>query len=150
MQLPTEASVEFSVPRPKVLHVLLSGAYVERSLQNKQVGELDLVFSDGSVFGVLLVAGRNIRETWGYVDELAAQQMNLFPPPVGWKNVVAEQQSRGGRAALGLIDLLSVPIPEPYASATVARLQIRDTSVETANSLWPSLVVYAITLEISE
>ena len=120
---------------PHSVKVLVSGAYVSESLRGKKIGEIVLNFSDGNHLITPLIALKNIRENWYYVGQV---------PAIESKCVYIELQKRGGSNAVGLLDELSIQVPLKERSKHITSITIRDTSLETAGSLNPSIQVSGV------
>lgn len=120
---------------PHSVKLLVSGAYVSESLRGKKIGEIVLNFSDGNHLTTPLIALENIRENWYYVGQV---------PTIESKCVYMELQKRGGANAVGLLDELSIQVPIKERSKHITSITIRDTSLETAGSLNPSIQLTGI------
>jgi len=147
LDLPTQVSLQTSIARPIAVYILLNGAYVDREFQGRKVGEVNLAFADGSTLNTSLIAYQNVRETWAFKDDSMADSMGAPQAGVQWRNVWIEEQNRGDQPAKAFIDMTTISIPEPYTSSVLISINIQDTSVDTAGSYDPSLVVMAITVE---
>jgi hypothetical protein len=150
MDLPTLASLQVSVPSPTAVHILLNGAYVDLAFRDREVGEIDLRFADGSSMRVPIIAWRCIREDWAYENHTTAESMSASPEMLQWRNVWVEHQQRDGRAAKAFIDMITVPVPEPFTSGTLTSITVKDTSVDSLGTFHPSLKLIAITVESRE
>jgi hypothetical protein len=147
LDLPTQGSLQTSIENPAAVHILLSGAFMDRAFQGRKVGEVNLTFADGTTLNTSLIAYQNVRETWAFKDDSTADSMGVPQAGVLWRNVWIEEQNRGDRPAEAFIDMTTLSIPEPYASGVLTSISILDTSVDTVGSSDPSLVVMAITVE---
>lgn len=147
MDLPIQGSLQVSIGRPLAVHILMHGAYVEHTVQDRKVGEIALSFADDSTLSIPIIAWQCIREGWAYEDDPRADFMSEPGTGVQWRNVWVEQQNRGDKPARAFIDMTTLSIPEPHASSILTSITIRDTSVGTVGYYYPSIVVMAITVE---
>jgi hypothetical protein len=118
--------------------VNLDGAPMD--FNGQKVGEIVLVWRDGAEQTVDLIAGVNVRG-WLLADSA-----------VPLRDAGSREVFRGadlyGRSAV--IDSLTVVADPSERSEGLARVIVRDTSFDTANSLDPGLVVRAITVVASD
>ncbi|GEM_PF-2538578 len=144
---PTEGVLNVYIPQPKAVHVLLGGGWTLAQFRNAAVGTITLSFSDGQALVVPVIPGFNLRENWGYDDSSYNQDlvMEASGDP-NWSNVYGEMQGRGDQPATAFIDLLTIPVPAAYQTATLTQITIRDTSAQTVSHLSPSLHIYAISV----
>jgi hypothetical protein len=144
---PIRAVLVVSVPNAKSVYILMGGAYISKSLNGQQVGNIVLGFDNGETFTKDLIAGQNIRENWGYLsppenpaDDQDITSMDASNASADWQNVYYENQIRGGKAALGYVDMLTIPVPDNDRKSTLTAITINDTVYD------PSILIYAITI----
>jgi hypothetical protein len=142
--------LETYVHRPKFVHLLMVGGYVDAPFANQQIGELVLYFADGRTQAVPVVAWKNIREGWAYAGSEAANPLIPDQPNQSWQNVLSEPQLRGGQSAYGFIDMLSIALGTEYDDTQLIAIEVSDRSPELIGSESPSIVVMAITVEAQE
>jgi len=145
--LPLEGVLQVNITRPKIVHVLLNGGYVEHSLQDVKVGEVVLTFDDGAKATYNIVAWQSVRETWGYVDDPAAFQLTSPPNGTTWRNVYQEDQLRGNALAKGFVDMVSFTLPDEFMAKRLVSITISDTSDDTPDGEKTSLIVMGVTVE---
>jgi len=138
--LPSRGSLRVSIAQPTALHVLVSSAWVVQVRPGTEVGKIVLSFGDGSTYSVPLVAWKNVREPWAYASDRSIGPLDGLPGTT-WRNVFVDEQSRDDRPARGFIDMLTVPVPEPYSSKTMVGIEFVDSSPVS------SLVVMGVTVE---
>ncbi|MFM9964022.1 MAG: hypothetical protein ACKV2Q_22695 [Planctomycetaceae bacterium] len=145
---PLSAGIHVTVPRPLAVYVLLSGGYVPREHQGKEVGAIILEFSDGTEMNVPIKAWVTLRETW-------SENETILPPGSDENaklvNVLAEEQFRGKKST-AFLDMLAIDLGMKKVGTTLSGITIRDTSRKTINKTGPyagapSLVVNGITVE---
>ncbi|MCX7421314.1 MAG: hypothetical protein NT013_17470 [Planctomycetia bacterium] len=145
---PLSAGIHVNVPRPLAVYVLLSGGYVPREHQGKEVGAIVLEFSDGTEMNVPIKAWVTLRETW-------SENETIIPPGsdehAKLVNVLAEDQFRGKKST-AFLDMLVIDLKRSEVGAALSGITIRDTSRKTVNKSGPyagapSLVVNGITVE---
>jgi hypothetical protein len=144
-EYPTEATLALS-GSAHFVHVLFTGVYVVSVAASRTVGDITLSFADGSVLTVPIVSWSTFREGWRYTDE-PARGMTAPAPPVTWDNVLEQSQTRAGRPAVGLIDRITIQIPENLTRAALVSLRFRDTSSAAVQLVSPGVNVHAVTLE---
>ncbi|GEM_PF-4682869 len=119
------------------VHILINLEGEPGEFTGQKVGELVLSGSSGGQQSVDLVAGVNVR---GWL--LADSATPLTDPNT--KEVYRGPDSYGRTA---VIDSLTVPVDPSLSASGLARISIRDTSFETANSLDPGLIIRAVTVD---
>lgn len=134
--LPREVSIRFAPVRGCRAHVLVSGAWTDRSAV---IGSLAFQYVDGTSRIVELIPGSTIRETW-----LPEKTIFAAPTPrqfagVNWRAVWKERQQRGDQVAIGLLDLLSVDLD---ITKELHGLRIQPAGAES------SVVIAGITLSV--
>lgn len=145
--LPTSIAINVAVNRPRQVHILLNGGYVEQQYSGKTIGFVLLYFDDGLITQVGITAGETIRETWAYVGSPDAEPLLPVEPNVRWHNVFSEDQYRGSMPAKGYIDMLTITIPDALNDAQLHRIEVLDNSLDTVGSKNPSLILMGITIE---
>jgi len=138
------ATIALGVARPKAAHILISSSWVARKFDGRKVGEVILRFADGTQRKVALKAGRTIRETWLPTDRVTKLRERGH---VRLHNVRKEPQMRGEDHAFGFLDLLTIDIDAKQQQSDLESIQFVDTSRETLQEIWPTIHVFAITIE---
>ncbi len=146
---PTSASIAVEVGAPRLVHILINGAYVYQTLDGQTAGRITLRFEDGTAIDRELVVGLNLRENWAYTtgptpSSGPSEVVTQLPETDEWTNAYSEQQLRGVRAASGLIDMVTVPIPASMQGTTLVAIDVRDLLLD------PSLILYGVTIETTE
>ena len=124
---------------PQSVHLLLTGGNTRRSCLGDAVGLVALVFDNGQSIQVQVIPGWNLREWKIYGEQ-----------DVTWTEDANTQQvwSGGNRhdSGLGVIDMVTIAIPEYLARRVLTTIEIADHSAETAGSLDPAINVIGITV----
>lgn len=102
----------------------------------QKVGEVALTWQNGAVQTVDLIAGNNVR-AWLLADSSGPLS------DAGVREVYRGQDVYGRTA---VVDALTVFADPSLADVGLARIVVRDTSFDTANSLDPGLVVRGVTI----
>jgi hypothetical protein len=89
--------------------------WITDGLLGKTVGDVELSFSDNIALTVPIVVGESLRETWWYVAK-SIPMTDPHAPGVVWKNVLEQDQDRGGKAK-AVIDMLTIQLPAKLRSA---------------------------------
>lgn len=135
----TQMQIVTSIPWPQVVYLLIQGGQMQTVHHGKSVGNLRLLFADGSVIEKPLVVGFNIRD-WHVDDEQFVDEVTA----VGEISEAWRGTFEGGD---GRIDLLVLPVPAVYQESTLITIELNDTSLNTAASDDPCIHLLAITVE---
>jgi hypothetical protein len=124
----------------------VTAAYLFTVPAGRRIGDITLSFANGATLTVPVVSWSNIRDDWYYVDD-PPRTMIPSAAPVTWANVFEQNQSRGGRPAIAVLDRFTIEVPSNLTSVPISSLRVRDTSQTTAQSISSSISLAALTLE---
>jgi hypothetical protein len=141
---PESFRIEADVRRVTAVHILLQGTIVRPKFRDLKVGEIVLEFKNGKKQKFPITAWRTLRDTWASVGK---EQEPLTRGNPRLNNVYKEPQSRGGVAALGLMDMYSIDLEKGVTGNDLKAIEIRDTSKESVGDIAPSLIVTGITVK---
>lgn len=103
---------------------------------SKEFGSMVLFFADGRTTKEPLTLAYNIRD-WSDVNRpLTAPNAQQAWQGVGWD----------GRTK-GVVDMLTISVPNDYRQTQLVRVEVRDESAEKLNSPDPGIHLWAITAE---
>lgn len=144
---PTQGVLTVYIPQPTTVYVLIGGDLTHEQFRNATVGAISLTFSDGRTFDVPVIPGSNLRESWAYdVDSYNEGTVANATGDPNWRNVYGESQIRGDQPATAFLDLLTIPVPATYRTATLTQIAISDTSAQTVSHLSPGLRISGISV----
>jgi hypothetical protein len=124
---------------PKSVHLLLTGGNTRRTYANQVVGRVVLMFDNNLSVRVDLIPGRNLREWKIYGEHNVTWIEDVYAGQV-WSG--ANRHDNG----LGVIDMLTVPVPEDLSDRRLAAVEIVDRSAETVGSLDPAINIIGISV----
>jgi hypothetical protein len=140
---PLTFTIPASVHRPRVIYILLSGAYVDEAFKGKQVGEFVLEFADKKTVTYPIIAWQTIRETWAYNTDIQRPVSEGNPKLL---NVYQERQFRG-KPATAFLDMYVVELDHDVKDKELSSITVNDTSRETVGNVAPSLIITGITVK---
>jgi len=116
------------------IHILLQASW--GNIQPTEFGAILIFFENGNSIREPLRIGYNVRD-WSYIDI----------PPTGPNTKQAHEGPTWDGSGRGVVDVLTITIPNELRSAAITRIEIRDESNEKLNSPNPGLYIWAITVE---
>lgn len=132
------------ISNPESIYILLAAGYSHADLQNKLIGEIELVFDKNEPVAYELRLGQNIRE-WRL--EGANVAMNLDG---GVEGTSVQEVYRGSLAVnsdeLGIIDMLKLDIPEDHQISSLQKIIITDVTMQELRSNNPCFHFVGITV----
>ena len=135
---PQSIVLSVDVQNPEAVYLLLTGGDLYNRFAGQTVGRVRLVFADGRVHAVDLVAGQNLRE-WKLLGDVVAQSASP---------ALAEVWRGGNRydEGVSIIDMLTLAVPTDLQSNRLTRVEVIDLSIETVGDLDPAVNVLGATV----
>lgn len=118
---------------------MLTGGNTRRIYNNQVIGQIVLRFDNNLSAQVDLAPGWNLREWKIYGDHNVTWIEDMHTEQV-WCG--ANRHDNG----LGVIDMLTVPVPEDLSDRRLTAVEIVDRSAETVGSLDPAINIIGISV----
>ncbi|HRF46894.1 MAG TPA: protein kinase [Anaerolineales bacterium] len=135
---PTEAGIVLERAGVTRVFVLITSGDGFTRWRGRTVGEIVLTFVGADPLIVELVLGENLRE-WHAADNVVSEADGVVEV---WRGPIT-----GHPELSGVLDLLTIRVPESHAEATLVRIDFRDTSVESVGSRDPAITVAGLVIE---
>lgn len=135
---PTQIDLHMDVPNPVYVYVLLQAGWGTQQYAGKEIGAIELRFSDGTAIRQPLVLGTNIRD-WSVED--TNQAVNTATSPSlqeAWTG-----KSPDGRQ--GRMDLLTIPVSD-VQGGNLKQITITDETQQTTGQMDPCIHLLAVTI----
>lgn len=139
---PVEANLQVNLSNPQNVCVLVGTTHTWTQFSEKQVGEITLVFDDGSTQVTRLIVGQNVREY--IMDNRLGATVNTLTDSAAqsvWQGV-----NWDGRQPTTL-DMLTIAVTPSNQGKMLKEIIITDTSTTTASSASPGIGLFGITVE---
>jgi hypothetical protein len=136
---PAVIDLSTDVPNPVSVHLLLQTGWGMIRYADEQVGNVRLVFSDGSFFDVPLILGYNIRD-WARSNPQAVTAVSSPSLRPAWEGIAPDGE-------LGGMDVLTIEIPSEKTQLELTGVQVSDTSYTTTGDIDPCIHLVAATVE---
>ena len=136
----TGIALPLDAPGPQAVYLLITGGDLFSRFAGQTVGRVRLVFGDGQVHTVDLVAGQNLRE-W----KLSAGVIGRTTDPA------LTEVWRGANhfdASAAVMDMLRISVPEGLQGGRLTRIEVLDLSVETVGDLDPALNLLGVSVAL--
>ena len=136
----TGIALPLDAPGPQAVYLLITGGDLFSRFAGQTVGRVRLVFGDGQVHAVDLVAGQNLRE-W----KLSAGVIGRTTDPA------LTEVWRGANhfdASAAVMDMLRISVPEGLQGGRLTRIEVLDLSVETVGDLDPALNLLGVSVAL--
>ncbi|PKO20938.1 MAG: hypothetical protein CVU38_17440, partial [Chloroflexi bacterium HGW-Chloroflexi-1] len=117
---PQSVSLSVDAQGPEVVYLLLTGGDLFSRFAGQTVGRVRLVFSDGKVHAVDLVAGQNLRE-WKHSGDVVSRATGPELTEV-WRGTNRDD------AGAAVIDMLSIAVPSELQSGRLVSVEVIDLS----------------------
>lgn len=141
---PVSFTLPTKVPNPKYVYLLLQSAGTDKEFQGKEIGLVTLRFSNGRGATTQLLLGENIRD-WALNRSPQAVSTATSPQLTeGWQNTIYIQEEN--RTVIGVMDILTIEIPNDYWSLQLESIEIKDTTAETIDKRDPCLHILGVTV----
>ena len=137
---PRSISLPVDAQAPQAVYLLLTGGDLFSRFAGQTVGRVRLVFVDGKVHAVDLVAGQNLRE-WKHSGDVISRATSPELTEV-WRG------TNRFDAGAAVIDLLSIPVPVGLQSGRLVSVGVLDLSAETVGDLDPALNVLGLSVAL--
>jgi len=139
---PVRVSLTANIARPLRVHLLITGGNLFVEYLNKQIGAIHLRFEGNQWITFPLIAGQNIRE-WKILHD---NTVHTTTDPT-LRQVWSCRSKHGAElGAIGIIDMLTLEIPERLRSSRLQQIIVEDTSVETCGSMDPAINLLGVTV----
>jgi hypothetical protein len=135
---PTRVSLPVNTTSPEAVYLLLTGGNLSSRFAGQTVGRVRLVFDDGRVHTVDVVAGHNLRE-WKHYGDVLTRTTSPDLTEV-WRG--ANRFDPGP----AVIDMLRVAVPAELQSGHMVAVEVLDLSTETVGDLDPALNVLGLSI----
>lgn len=137
---PKSISLPVKVQAPEAVYLLLTGGDLYSRFAGRTVGKVRLVFDDGKVHAVDLVAGQNLRE-WKQSGEVVSRTSS---PNVteAWRGANRDDENTA------VIDMLRIPIPSGLQAGRLVSIEVVDLSAETVGDLDPALNLLGVSVAL--
>jgi len=135
---PTAIYLSLDIRGPERVYLLITGGNVFSKFLGKQIGMVNFYFAQGRPYSVPLVAGKNIRE-WKLLDNVTVSAISSSQVKEVWRT---ESRHKG----IGIIDMLTIDLPDQYASDYLIAIEISDDSMGTVASMDPAVNLIGVTV----
>lgn len=129
---PTSARLAVNVANPQVVYLLLTGGNMFNRFAGRTVGQVRLVFDDGSMLPIDLIAGVNIREWKQFGQDVVITKSSADLIEV-WRG--ANRHDSG----TAIIDMLAIAVPPAWQGRRLTSIEVVDRSAETVGDLDPAI-----------
>jgi pimeloyl-ACP methyl ester carboxylesterase len=126
---PKSGKISVFVRNPEEIYFLLTSGNTFSRFQDKKIGEIILGFEDGTVLSQELKAGIHIRE-WFHRSTSTINTTTSDLVQEVWKSTTTPKK---------VVDMLKLPLAEPYKSKILTSIEVEDTSFETVESYDPAV-----------
>lgn len=137
---PKSIALPINAPAPQAVYLLLTGGDLYSRFAGQTVGRVRLVFGDGKVHVVDLVAGQNLRE-WKHSADVVGSATSPALTEV-WRGANRDD------ASAAVIDMLTVPVPAELQSGRLVSVEVMDLSAETVGDLDPALNLLGVSVAL--
>ncbi|MBK7202240.1 hypothetical protein [Candidatus Amarolinea dominans] len=135
---PQRISLSVDAPAPEAVYLLLTGGNLYSRFDGLTVGRVRLIFDDGKMHAVDLVAGHNLRE-WKQSGDVIGRTRSPELAEV-WRG------ANRFDAGVAVIDMLRVSVPPELQSSRLVSVEVLDLSAETVGDLDPALNLLGVSV----
>lgn len=135
---PTILHLTTEIYAPKQIYLLITGGNIFSEFLGKQIGAVKFYFAQGEPYSIPLIAGQNIRE-WKLLDEVTVSTTSSSEVKEVWR-------SKSTHEGTGVIDLLTIDLPDRYQSDYLVAIEVVDSSTDTVGSMDPAINLIGATV----
>lgn len=135
---PISVHLTAEVLAPKQVSLLITGGNTFTRFSGQVIGTIQLYFAQGQPISIPLIAGQNIRE-WKLLDDQTVSTTSSSQVTEVWRT----ESNFGG---IGIIDCLTIDLPDSYHSDTLVSIEIIDESINTVGSMDPAINLLGVTV----
>ncbi|MEI2692964.1 MAG: SH3 domain-containing protein [Anaerolineae bacterium] len=139
---PRSVTLAVDVANPQTVYLLLTGGNVFKSFDGQKIGQVLLVFDNGSTYLIDLTVGYNIREWKQFGQDTIVTKTSSDLSEV-WRG--ANRHDTGQ----AVIDMLAIALPAALQGQRLVKIDLVDRSHETVGSLDPAINWLGATVRVA-
>ena len=143
---PRQITLDTVIRHPRVVYMLFQSAGTDQHFLNMQAAVVRLVFASGKTHDTPLILGVNLRDwaTERYPHTVSTTSSSDVEE--AWREAVPLDD----RVIVGVVDMLTIEVPDTLSDDTLTSFSIIDTSVEKFSQVDPCIHLLAVTVEYAQ